>query len=252
MRLLAAWLLASLAVGPAAAQTRPRPPARPVVEKGFIGVNAGLQEASASATYRTGFVVNVEEGTIDVRSGGRTALLIDAQAGIRLRGRFGLALAVSRGSRSGAASVSAEIPHPFFDDRHRHVEGDAGGIGLSETAGHLELYYDIRPRGAWQVRLLAGPSYFRTEQDLVTGVQAVETFPYDTAEFSRATTTRASGSALGFNAGVDISRMVTRRAGAGVLVRFARGRLDLNAPGSRPVSTDAGGLQAAAGVRFLF
>jgi hypothetical protein len=256
MRLLTACLLAFLATAPAVAQMRPaqakpRPPLRPFVERGFITVSGGLQTAAA-LTYETAFEANTETGTIQARDSGRAGMLITGEAGFRFHGRLGLALAVTRSTRSGEAAVSAEIPHPFFDDRHRHVEGEAGGVSRTETAAHLQLYYDMRPRGSWRVRLFAGPSYFSAEQEIVTDVQAVEAFPFDTAEFRSATTTSAKGSGVGVHAGLDISRMMTRRLGIGGLVRYALASLDLNAPGSRRVSTDAGGLQTGAGVRILW
>src|SRR5918995_6038360 len=115
MRLLMASVLVSLAAAPAMAQTRPAPPKqgllRPFVERGFIAVNAGAEGAAPDLPYRIGFEANTEAGTIEARHPGRTGVLIDGAAGFRFRGRLGLALAVSKSTRSGRASVSAEIPH---------------------------------------------------------------------------------------------------------------------------------------------
>ena len=57
------------------------------------------------------------------------------------------------------------------------------------------------------------------------------------------------GSAIGFNGAIDVSRMLGRRFALGGLVRYAGASVDLNAPGSRDVSTNGGGFQALAGVR---
>jgi hypothetical protein len=256
MRTLMVWVFVACVAAPALAQARPtqaKPwPVGPFVERGFIALNAGAQAAAPDLTYRMGFEANVEEGTVDARHPGSTGVLVEGGAGFRFRGRLGLALAASRSTRSGDASVSAEVPHPFFDDRHRHVEGQAGGVGRTETAAHLQLYYDMQSRGAWRVRVFAGPSYFSADQEIVTGVEAAEAFPFDTAEFRAATTSRAKGSGIGVNAGVDVTRMLTPRVGAGALVRYTRATLDLNAPGSRRVSTEAGGVQAGAGLRIRF
>jgi hypothetical protein len=148
--------------------------------------------------------------------------------------------------------VRAEVPHPFFDDRHRTVDGEASDVSRRETAVHAQVYYEWRHRGSWRVRLFGGPSYVRIEQDLVTGVETQETFPFDTAEFRRATTGRANGSGIGVNAGLDVTRMFSRRAGFGGLVRYTAASIDLNAPGDRDVSTDGGGLTAGLGLRFAF
>ena len=255
MRLRTSWILFALTCVSAAAQAQPvqtsRPPVRPFVERGFVTMNAGAQGAAAELTDHVLFDVNAETGTIDARYPGRTGLLLEGGAGFRVRGRLGIALAVSSATRSGDSSVVAEIPHPFFDDRHRTVQANAGGISRTETAAHLQLYYDVRPRAGWRLRLFAGPSYFNVDQEIVTQVQAEEAFPFDTAEFRSAMTAHAKGSGPGFNAGVDLSRMFTRRIGLGALIQYAGASVDLNAPGSRTVSTDGGGMKAAGGIRIL-
>ena len=255
-RVAAVWMIVTAAATTAAAQTRPatsppRPP-RPFVEHGFVSIYAGAQSAADELSDRVSFDANAEAGTIEAAYPGRTGVLIDAAVGVRVRKQIGVALAVSRATRSGDVSVGAQVPHPFFDNRHRGVEGTAGGMSRTETAVHAQLYFDLRPRGPWRARLFAGPSYFDVEQELVTAVTTVETFPYDTAEFGSAATAKAKGTGIGFNAGLDVSRLFGRRMGIGALVRYARASVDLNAPGSRTVSTDGGGIEATAGLRFLF
>ena len=242
-------LLLVLAAGPAEAQVARRPAG---AERGFITFDAVVQAAAGDLSDRLFFEANAETGTIEAQYPGRTGVGVDGGFGIRVRGRMGVAVAVSHAASSGVASVVAEVPHPFFDDRHRHVEGEAPDISRTETAVHLQLYYDLRPRGPWRAKLFAGPSYFNVEQELVTGVETVEAFPFDTASFGAARTTRVSGSAAGFNAGVDLSRMFGRQIGGGMMVRYARATVDLNAPGPRPVSTDSGGLQVGIGMRLVF
>jgi hypothetical protein len=89
-------------------------------------------------------------------------------------------------------------------------------------------------------------------QQVVTGITVDEEYPFDTATFRSATTARARGSAPGFNAGVDLSRMLTRRLAANAMVRFSRGTLDVDAGNARRVATKAGGAQAGAGIRVSF
>lgn len=239
---------------PVSAQMRPTGPPRPrpFVERGFITLGAAAQAAAANLRDQFSFESNAEAATVDASYPGRTGLLVEGAAGIRLRRSIGVAVAASRASRSGRASVTAALPHPFFDNRDRTVQGEADAISRTETAIHAQIYTDLRPRGRWRARLFAGPSYITVEQELVTEVRATETFPFDTAEFGSALTARADGSGIGFNAGVDLHRMLSRRVGAGVLVRYARANIDLNAPGARTVSTEGGGLQAGAGLRVLF
>jgi hypothetical protein len=245
----AALLLALCAAAPAEAQ---RPAPRPFAERGFITVAAGVQASPEDLTERILFERHAETGSIDAVYPGRAGAMAGVAAGFRVRGRVGVAVALSRATRSGEARISAEIPHPFFDDRPRSVSGEAGDISRTETAVHGQLYYDLRPRGPWRVRLFAGPSYVSVEQEIITEVEVDEVYPYDTAEFRDATTARARGSSIGANAGLEVARMFTRRAGLSGTVRYALGSVDLDAPASRTVSTDGGGLQAALGLRILF
>jgi hypothetical protein len=254
--LVVATLMVSGIVAHGEAQTpQPRPqarPSRPFVERGFVTIGAGMQAAAERLSEHAQFQINAETGTLDATYPGNSGVLFDAGAGFRIHKAFGIAVAVSRASSAVDADVSAAIPHPFFDNRDRTVTGRERDLTRTETAVHAQLYYDLTPRGRWRAKLFAGPSYFNVEQELVTEVQAIETFPFDTAEFGSATTQRAKGRGLGFHAGVDAARMLTRRLGLGALIRYARASVDLDGPDASGVSTTGGGFQAGASVRMLW
>jgi hypothetical protein len=90
------------------------------------------------------------------------------------------------------------------------------------------------------------------EQTLVTDVEYSEAYPYDTAEFTGASTRRASRSATGFNAGADVTWMFSRQVGAGGLVQFSRARANVSPGEGRTIAVDAGGVQFAGGLRLFF
>jgi hypothetical protein len=243
-RVMAGGMLLATSAAAVSAQTQhPR---------GFVTLSAAAHTAADEITDRFEFQTNVETGSIEARYRARTAMLLDGSVGFRFWRRVGIAVAGSRSNASGRGPVSASIPHPFFDDRHRLVEGEATGLSRTETSAHLQLFYEVPATNRWQLRLFAGPSYVSLEQDVVREVTANEAFPYDTATFQRAVTGRATGSGLGFNTGADITWRFARRVGAGLLVRYARASVDLNGPDSRTVSSAGGGLDAGAGVRVLF
>jgi hypothetical protein len=62
----------------------------------------------------------------------------------------------------------------------------------------------------------------------------------------------ASDSPVGINVGADVTYMVTKTFGAGVLLRYAGGSADLATPSGASLSLDAGGFQFGAGVRVRF
>ena len=254
LRVFVALLIAGSSIIEVDAQTtqaKPQPP-RPFVENGFVSLNAGGLFASDQGSERILFEANAETGTLDADYPGGAAPVFDGAFGLLVHRQIGVGLSVSRSSRSGSALVRAQVPHPFFDNRHRAVEGDATDMNRSETAVHAQIYYELRHRGPWRVRVFAGPAYVRVEQALVTGVDTQETYPFDTAEFRRAITQEAKGSGFGVGVGLDVSRMFTRRAGLGAVVRYTAASIDLNAPGGSDVSTDAGGLTAGLGLRVAF
>jgi len=257
-RLVRAGLLMTMVAAPLAAQPpatttkKPAAAAKRPPGRGFIAVNAGVQTAPSDFTDEFTFDVNAESGTIEADYPSTSALLLDASAGYRFWGQFGVAIGAAHSSASGPVAIRASIPHPFLLDQDRLVEGESGDLSRTETAAHLQLFYEMAPRGKWRARFFAGPSYFNIEQDLVREVTVNESYPYDTATFSSAVTDTVDGSGVGFNVGADLSWMFSKRSGAGLLLRYARAGVDLNAPDPRNVSTDGGGLHVGAGLRFLF
>ena len=62
----------------------------------------------------------------------------------------------------------------------------------------------------------------------------------------------ASDSPVGVNFGADLTYMVNKTIGAGVLLRYATGSADLATPSGSSYSLDAGGFQFAGGLRVRF
>jgi hypothetical protein len=233
-----------LAAAPAAAQTW--------TERVHVSVNAGVLSGTQDFSDRVEFDENIESGstTVDYRvQGGFT---FDGGLGYRIWKGLGAGASVSFFSSDNAASTTSAVPHPFFFNQPREVVGDATDIGRSETGVHIQAMYLIDPAGPLRLVLSGGPSFFAVTQDVVTSVNFVETFPYDTAEFGSADSEEASGSAVGFNVGADVFWMLSRQFGVGGLFRFSRAALDLDAAGGRQLSIDAGGVFAGGGIRLVF
>lgn len=256
---LALVVLASAAPVRAQSRTQPRTPARAHTAASWFSVSAGVQPTGKSFHDAFDVPLYTEQEQVTVATPAKTGLVIAASGGRRVWKQLAIGLGITRYSRSGSATITARLPHPFFDNAFRDVEGTAG-TSRSETGAHLLFGWmlPISPR----VRLLitAGPSVLNARQTLVTGVTFSETYPYDTAAFTGATTRDASRTAAGFNAGADLFWMVpphagrgkTRQIGAGVLAQVTRARIHADAGGGRTASFDAGGAQLAGGLRFIF
>lgn len=243
--LAASMMMVWAAPGEAQVRRAPREP------RGFVSVNGGIQGGASLADT---FTVEqyAEDGSVRVEYPGRSATMLDVSAGLRVWQRVGIAAGLTRTTSSADAAVRADVPHPFFLDRARTVEGTATDLSRDETGVHVQLYWEPKIAGKLRVRFFAGPSWIDLTQDLVEGVEVNEVYPYDETTFRAARTRQASGSGVGVHGGADLSWMVTRRVGAGVLLRYAAASVDLNASPTRTVSSDAGGFQAGAGVRVLF
>jgi hypothetical protein len=238
---------------PSPTQPKPAPlkPKGPKQYRGFISVNGGIQWAADTLSDQFTYDLHAETATTSVDYDLKGAPLLDVAAGWRFWKTTGIAVGLSYSSGKSGAQTESEIPHPFFDDQHRLVSGQADNLHRIETDVHVQLFW-VREHRKWRTRVLGGLTYFTVKQDIVTGINVVETYPYDTAEFHSASRERTSGSGAGFNVGVDVAHMLTPQFGLGGAARYTRGTTDLNVSGGRSVSTDAGGIQATAGVRIAF
>jgi hypothetical protein len=228
-----------------------RPVPRKTREPQFVfSVSGGVQSPAASVSDHVQFERNADTETIDVTYPDKVGTLLDVGFGALVWKRLGIGIAVSRVSGSGSADVNASIPHPFFFQM-RTVTGTES-VSRDETGVHLQAQYVIPASRSVRVALAAGPSWIALTQDVVSDVKISETYPYDTAQFSSAVTSSASASAIGFNAGADVTWRLNRTIGFGGLVRYTRANADLDVREGHVLSMKAGGIQGAAGIRVAF
>jgi len=220
-------------------------------ERVWAGVDGGVQTSSPSLSDSFEVQEFVETGTVHVDYPKESSSLFGGSVGVRVWKRFGVGVAVTEATSRSSASVTAQIPHPFFFNRLRDIAG-ATDTERDELGTHIQFAYLANLGRRIRLILSAGPSVIRVEQTFVTDVKFSQEYPYDTATFTGATTRRSSASKTGFNAGADVTWMFSRQIGAGGLVRFTRATVAEDAGNGRTVSVDAGGLQVGAGVRFLF
>ena len=248
MRAAAAVAIFLAAVG-SAREARAQAPQWP--ERMWFGISGGVQPAVEDLDDAFEVPLNAEAERVTVTYPGKVGGLVAASGGYRVWRQFTIGLGVTRSSGRSPAAIAAQLPHPFFDNQFREVEGTASAQ-RSETAAHLLFGWMVPLTNRIRLIVTAGPSTINVEQTVVTGVQFSESYPYDTAEFTGATTKRESGRAAGFNAGGDVMWMFSRRIGAGGLVQFTRARVRIDPGGGRTIAVDAGGVQVGAGLRLMF
>ncbi len=217
-----------------------------------IGVNAVVQ---TGRTESQSFSIekNLEQAPITATLSLERAALFDISVGVtHARSRLGGSVSVSSLSRNFGGAVGAQIPHPFFFNTPRPVNGSVSGLLDTELVLHVAATYQVWRSDRFDLVGFAGPSMFTVRQDLVTGVTYTDTYPYDTATFASAPTARASATSLGFNLGTDLTWKLSRRVGVGAIVRYTHGSVTLSPSAGNNMSVEVGGLQLGGGLRLVY
>ena len=225
--------------------------AQPAKERIWFSISGGAQLTNNSFDDAFDLTLYTEPEHVTVNYPAKSGLLIAGSGGYRVWRQLFVGLGVTRYSSSGDAQVTAQLPHPFFDNTYRNIEGTAPRT-RTELGAHVLIGWMMQPTRTVRVMLTGGPSYITAKQPIVTEVTFTEAFPYDTAQFTGVKTTDASKGAPGFHAGADVFWMFGKNVGVGGLVQVTHASIKAPANGGRSVTFDAGGAQAGGGLRFLF
>ena len=244
--------LALVAARPALAQSPQAPQPSGSAFRGYVSVNGGYQLAATDFTDGGATRLHVEDGRFDTTYVVKRGPAFDVSGGALLWRRLGVGAGISRFSVATPGALTAAVPHPFFFNRSRAISGEISGLTRDESAVHVQasVLLPVHPR--IQVTLFGGPSFFQVKQGLVTGYTYADNYPYDEATFRSATTTTASESRMGFNAGADAAFFFTRNLGVGGMVRFAGVSIPLAGSDGTTETVKAGGTQAGGGLRLRF
>jgi hypothetical protein len=242
--LLAAFLIAAVGAAPAAAQSNSQ-------SRVEISANVGAVTGASKFTESEAFPVNAETETVTVAHGTKTSVGFNVGAAVRIFPRFWVGAQYAIADTKPGASITAVVPHPLLFNEPRTVQGSINAVAHNEQNLHVDLMYAL-PVPAVDLKVIGGPTFFNVKQDFVSAVTVGETYPFDTATFGSATTTALSKSAVGFNAGVDISRPVSSMVAVGALIRYSRGEVKFDSQTMGQQTVKAGGIEAGAGVRVRF
>jgi len=244
MSFAAAFAALTAAATPVAAQS----PAQPRLE---ISANAGALTGASSFTESESFTVNAETETVTVDHGVKTAPAFNVGAAVRVVQRLWVGVQFAAANTKSSASITALVPHPLQFDAARTVDGTLDDVTHNEQNIHVDVMYAL-PLHAIDVKVMAGPTFFNVQQDFVSGITVQETYPFDTATFDKATTKQLEKDAVGFNAGVDVSRALSSRFAVGGLVRYSRADVTFDDATIGKQTVKAGGVEVTGGVRIRF
>jgi hypothetical protein len=217
-------------------------------EKVIVTAGGALQSASASFGETHSEVLNVEQSTWDARYGLDDNVGFMAGVGVRVWRNLLAGVSYSHFTQSGAAVITGQIPHPFFFDQLRPLEGEAT-LQHQEQAVHVSLQW-VAPLGRrMELAVSGGPSLFAVKREFVEDVNFVQEYPFDTVQFTTAASRDVTERAIGAHAGADLTWLLAPRLGISVLVRYSRAAVAFDTPAGGSVSLDAGGLQTGIGLR---
>jgi len=221
----------------------------------FLQLNVGGQAGSHTLTQQGTFDIYDDQATfsdaIKVGGGG----VFDIGGGVRVWGSNLFAgVSYTHFSDKSDAIVAGSIPHPLrFDLPFRNVSGTASGLEHSENQWHLDAVWKQPVTTQFDISVFLGPTIFNVKQDVVSGITVNEVGPpFTEATLAGITTERASKSSGGFNIGVDGTYMFTPMIGAGALIRFVTGSVDMPNGSNATTKLDLGGVQFGVGVRVRF
>lgn len=210
-------------------------------------INFGAQASSGDFTQRLTPTIYDELASVDIAQDYESGPLFDIGGGITLFGNIGVGIAYSRTSGDGVAAIAAQIPNQLFYDQPRGASASADGLQHTENAVHLQVFYRFAASPKLDVTVGVGPTFFSMKQELIDGIDVTEPTPTISPRV-----VESSESAVGVNVSADMTYMVTKNIGAGVLLRYAGGSADFGTPSGSSVSLDAGGFQFAGGLRVRF
>ena len=221
--------------------------APPPTKNIFVDVNFGAQPSSRTFSVDAFPIVYNEVAIIRANQGVNGASLIDVQAGYRVWRDFSAVLGLtSTFGTTGEAEVTGGIPHPLFYDTRVESRVSVSDLSHREQSLHLSFMWTSPVTDKIDASVLAGPSYIKVFQDLVSSVNV----PANTQTFT-ALAEQQTATKVGFHFGGDVTYLITPRTpriGVGGMVRFVKAKADL------PSVPDLGvaGFQVGGGLRVRF
>src|SRR4051794_3876434 len=173
-RRLSLAVLVCLALGSAipvaAGQASQMTPSSPPANRVFIDIGGGMQLGSKSFNASHTEQVFAEESTWEARYPAEDAVLFGAGGGVRVWKSLFAGASYTRVDHSERVSVSAKVPHPFFFNQPRTVEGESEPLSNQQQAIHISATYVVPAGRRFEVAVSGGPSFFDTKRAFVTDV----------------------------------------------------------------------------------
>jgi opacity protein-like surface antigen len=221
-----------------------------IAERVFFSAGVLFQLDSNDFTDTATIRRNAENGRIETAYDVGGGLAFDVSGSYLVWKNLAVGVGLTLFSASTTAAIDAQVPHPFFFNQPRSVTGEFDGDRV-EKAIHIQASWIVPVGPKMVVTLFGGPSFFQVEQDIVNDFEYSESYPFDTATFTRAVAASQSESAVGVNVGGDVAYFFSRQVGVGGTVQYSGATVEMTTP-SGTADIKAGGLQVGGGIRLRF
>ena len=215
-------------------------------------INGGYQPSTTSFDDSFTFTLYQETGTTETSYPVGAGAIFEGGASVRLWKGLALGGVISHFTVDSPATVTSSVPHPFFLQRPRQVTGEPEGIAPRGDRHPHSGAVSVPAcsdgcTSSWPAARASSTSSRRS-----SSTSTMRKNSPTTPRRSRASTRSGrTGTATGFNAGVDFQWMFNPNLGVGALVRITKATVDLIVD-NRTIQVDAGGTQIAAGIRLAF
>jgi Outer membrane protein beta-barrel domain len=214
-------------------------------DKGFFNASLGAQAPSQELVTNTTFEIYGETASQIASQDVGGGLYFDFSGGYKVWKNLAVGVGIAFASSTSDLIVNAQIPDPDFFDRPRSVSTTLTDAKHSQTAINLTGTWMMPVTDKVDVGFQFGPTIFLVSQDVPGTLQVAEPGPTVTS----AALIKDDHTTVGIHFGVDATYLITPRYGAGVLVRYSVGSVDI--VGSSDGLT-VGGFQIAFGGRVRF
>jgi len=214
-------------------------------DKGFANINIGAQSGSHDVETTTTFVVYDEDAHVTTKQKTGGGVLFDLNGGYKVWKNLVAAVGYTFMSDSADAAVTASIPDPRIFDNPRTVTTTADNLSHAEHAINLMGVWMVPVTDKVDVGISFGPTIFMVKQELPDTLTFTEPGPTVTG----LTKKDVNKTTAGVNFGVDVTYLLTKKAGIGGMFRYTWGSVDLDGAND---SLTVGGLQIGVGARYRF
>ena len=230
------------------------------LNRGYVNINRVSQSGDTRFTETLTATIYGEQATHTLTHAFSGGGMFDVSAGARLPlpsiwSNLAAGLAISTFNTASSLELRGTVPNPLFFNRPRTMTPQSALTDHRQTGVHFQLSWFVPVTDKIDVAVFGGPSFFSVKHRLASRVTintADEVGPlYVSAPGAQLLTQETSAKSSGGNVGVDVTYLFTDVIGAGVMLRWAGGSVDLTtANGSH--SIDVGGFQVGFGARVRF